>query len=215
MDNPTTNSTLFNKPLQPLLIEAVKHLSAIFWGPTPESCQEMKEGTFWAPFEALATYLNMDPPDGLTQLKQTTAAFNTVTELVEQLEEEYVASFVNRRGGIRASLYASSYHGDDATLMDEPVRLMEKRFAAEGLKLAADRNEPADHLAIQLEFCYFLLSQGNKAEVMQEAAAFVKAALLTWVPKFHAKLGREDSSDFYSLTAGLLMGVLNLVSTLG
>ena len=215
MNYPTPNPTRFNRSLQPALIEAVEHLTIFFWGPTLESCQEMRDGTFWEPFETLAPFLSSDPPDALARLKQTTTTTDTGTQLADQLEEEYVAAFVNRRGGIRASLYASSYHGDTATLMDAPARLMEKRFAAKGLQLAAERHEPADHLAIQLEFCYFLLTREENDAARQEAASFVNEALLPWVPQFCAKLRTKDSTDFYCLTAGLLMGVLNLVSELG
>ncbi len=204
MNNPTPNSTLFDEPTQIAFVEAVEHLATLFWGPTSESCRQMMDGTFWKPFEALAPYLIFDPPDAVAQLKQMSAAFKNSAEWAEQLEEAYVAAFINRRGGIRASLYASSYFGDDATLMDEPACLMEQRFASKGLQMAAERNEPADHLAIQLEFCFFLITQKNRTVAMQEAAQFTKAALLPWVPQFYAKLRSEDASDFYGLTAGLL-----------
>lgn len=215
MDKPTLHPTHFDEQTQTALIEAIERLTSTFWGPTSESCRQMKEGTFWASFEALAPYLECDPPDAMAQLKKICAAIKTNAEWAEKLEEAYVAAFINRRGGIRASLYASSYFGDDTSLMDEPVRLMEKRFASKGLQMAAERNEPADHLAIQLEFCFFLITQKNRAVAMQEAAQFVNEGLLTWVPQFYAQLRTEDSSDFYCLAAGLLMGVLNLISALG
>jgi len=208
------DSTLCNKKMRSVLIEALERLTTIFWVPTPESCQEMADGTFWAPFEVLEPFLNYDPPDAVARLKEMCATAKNGSQLADQLETDYVTAFVNRLGGIRASLDSSSYFGDDATLMGAPARLMEASFAAKGLQLATDRNEPPDHLAIQLEFCFFLLAQEKSDTARQEAAQFIRDALLPWVPQFHAGLRTETPFDFYALTASLLVGVLNLISEL-
>ena len=57
MDNPTPNPTLLNEPMRTALTEALERLATLFWGPTPEVCQQMKDGAFWEPFETLAPFL--------------------------------------------------------------------------------------------------------------------------------------------------------------
>ncbi len=48
--------------------------------------------------------------------------------------------------------YASAYLGDKPTLKQPPYTEMEKYLNTSGLGVAKQFNEPADHLAVQLDF---------------------------------------------------------------
>ena len=198
------------------LREVVSGLSTLFWGPTSDTCRQLIEGPFLGSLELLAPLMQVDPPDVLDQLHTLLSDVTDGDSLFQSLESDYVSLFINDRGGITAPLYASCYDSEDPRLMGEPALLMKQRF--ESKRLAQDDNigEPADHLSIELEFLYFLLSQENAdSDPSTEAADFATEAMLPWIRSFHEKIEPVAQLRFYPLLSAILVGVLDMISGLG
>ncbi|AGA69156.1 putative component of anaerobic dehydrogenase [Desulfitobacterium dichloroeliminans LMG P-21439] len=95
------------------------------------------------------------------------------------------------------------------TLMGPSSEAMEIALAEEGLELTLDYAELSDHVAIELEFMYYLLSRAYAEEkdsdvYLKKANAFFMEHLFPWLPKFGAKLSKESRHPFYK-GIGLLL----------
>ena len=204
------------------LLDLFKKGCALFWGPNREMCREMLEDDFFWPLDTLGAMLVTEPPDAPAALKSLLQSHSDSKALYKNLEEAYVTFFVNARGGIAAPLYQSCYDDRDDrqsanTLMGTPAVDMQQRLAALGLALDHDSNEPPDHLAIELEYLYFLLHRvwvEKVPESLPEAVAFAETELLDWVPRFEARLRLAAPNSFYALTAAVLAGALQLITDL-
>ena len=202
------------------MLECVASLAGIYWGPDAEDSRDLLRGVYLKPFEALKPIVGYEPPGILDQLKAINSSFTDEYEIFQSLEQSYVRLFINSRDGITAPLYASCYEagntaGEDAALMGLPAVLMKERFESKGLSLGNHIHEPPDHLAIELEYLYFLLASGwadDKAALRDEAVSFAADVLLPWVIKFEERLGAvETESRFYQLTTAILCTILRFI----
>ena len=128
--------------------------------------------------------------------------------------------FINSRDGVAAPLYASCYAagnapGEDSTLMGPPALMMKERFESKGLSLGNHIHEPPDHLAIELEYLYFLLEKSwreNDTALMDEAVSFAAEIMLPWVIKLQERIAPvETECRFYQLTSAVLCAVLRFI----
>lgn len=108
--------------------------------------------------------------------------------------------------------YASFYREPGQRLFGDEERRMRDFLRHGGLRLQADFREPADHLAVYLavmERGARALGSASAAELSAEAtaqAAFVRDALLTWLPDFVTRCQTITvRSDFYPACAALLL----------
>ena len=202
------------------MLECVASLAGIYWGPDAEDSRDLLRGVYLKPFEALKPIVGYEPPGILDQLKAINSSFTDEYEIFQSLEQSYVRLFINSRDGITAPLYASCYEagntaGEDAALMGLPAVLMKERFESKGLSLGNHIHEPPDHLAIELEYLYFLLASGwadDKAALRDEAVSFAADVMLPWVIKFEERLGAvETESRFYQLTTAVLRAILRFI----
>jgi len=209
-----------DKTNQAALLEGVALLSRFYWGPTAEGSRDILQGIYLRPFEALKLIVDYKPPGILDELKAINTSFSDEDEVFQCLEQTYVRLFINSRDGITAPLYASCYEagsgpGGDAPLMGPPAVLMKERFESKGLSLGDHIHEPPDHLAIELEYLYFLLERGwsgDDAALKDEAVSFVVEIILPWVIKFQERLvAVETECRFYQLTTAILGAVLRFV----
>ncbi|MGI1659721.1 MAG: TorD/DmsD family molecular chaperone [Desulfitobacterium sp.] len=88
------------------------------------------------------------------------------------------------------------------TLMGPSSEAMEIALAEEGLELTLEYAELSDHVAIELEFMYYLLSRAYSGEkdfgdYLKKANAFLVRHLSTWLPEFGAKVFQESHHPFY------------------
>ncbi len=199
-------------PEDEALLESIRKLCRVFWGPTLESCNEMLKDTYLASFAALDPESKMYPPDTLDRLTDIIKGFSDPNALFQYLEEGYVRLFINNRGGISAPLYESCYEDENnPMLMGEAAVRMQKAIKTAGMHLGEDIKEPPDHLAIELEYLYFLLTQSkSKNSHMTEAAAFA-SKLLPWVQRFNERLTDETRCRFYPLITVVLVSVLKSI----
>ncbi|WP_162062681.1 molecular chaperone TorD [Vibrio taketomensis] len=113
--------------------------------------------------------------------------------------------------------YASMYVGTTGLLHDEPAKEMEALLAEHGVAINQSLNEPADHIAIELDLLGNMIIRTNELEqeghfedALIEQEAFIRRYILNWVPKFAAKSQALDSFGFYSAVTSLLVAFLEL-----
>lgn len=113
--------------------------------------------------------------------------------------------------------YASLYIGTEGLLNGKPAQQMDQLMKSKGITKREGFNEPADHLALELDFLGNLIVRSNKIDsdeqfelALSEQKQFIEQHLLTWVPQFSAKCRQYDEFGFYACVAELLLAFLKL-----
>ena len=116
--------------------------------------------------------------------------------------------------------YASIYLGKSGLLNDFPAKEMEELMQKHGVMVNKQLNEPADHIAIELDFLGNLIIRSNELESEDEMENaliqqdnFIHTQLLSWTPKFAEKCQTLDKFGFYSAITLLLVAFLQLDSS--
>ena len=201
------------------LAAGVQILSQWFWGPNLQICHEILAGTYFQPFAALESVLKFNPPDVLQKIESGLKNFPDADSFFQYLETDYVRLFISHRDGIAAPLYESCYFGvgpgETGSLMGEPAIRMKRCFEAKGLSMDTRLSEPPDHLAIELEYLYFLLEKGwsdNDRKLIVEASSFSSDIMLPWVTMFQKRLAAvETEGSFYLLITAILCAILQFI----
>ena len=195
--------------------DSIQKLCELFWGPDLKKCGEILRGDYWHPFRVLETELKFDPPDAFGRIETDLENFSDADSLYRYLEAAYVRLFISHRDGIAAPLYESCYvgveSGDIVSLMGEPALKMKQRLESKGLALDSSINEPPDHLAIELEYLYFLLSKGLESkdeELIAEAGSFAAETMVPWVSKLQEQIASQMPDHAYALLSSILTAVL-------
>ena len=133
------------------------------------------------------------------------------------LETAYVSLFINSRKGLLAPLYHSCYEYKNVPMMGPPAAMMKARPAAAGLTVNTEGNDPPDHLCVELEYLYFLLTKGWEGddESLTEAGSFAANVMLPWISEFKKRLLPLQDSEFYASVASLLQIVLKIIGDNG
>jgi len=196
------------------LLNTIELAAAVFRGPDADGWAGLIEAGL--PFMA---DLSLKRPGHLTTtlLKlQGAASSADRAGLVHELLTEYVRLFVAGRGGVVAAPYESCHGGGKAAVMGESALAMRNRLAAAGLEIALDSNEPPDHIALELEYLYHLLSSawtGADGALEAEGRAFAGQVMLPWVRRFREALLAGEPHPVYEHVADLTVGLLEAVST--
>ena len=92
--------------------------------------------------------------------------------------------------------YASVYLSKSGQMFEKPHQQMLALFKKEGLAIDPDFKEPADHIAIQLDYLgNLILKEANSSSATQHA--FIKDNLLSWLTPFVNATLRVQNSGFY------------------
>ncbi|ASF99654.1 molecular chaperone TorD [Vibrio anguillarum] len=113
--------------------------------------------------------------------------------------------------------YASIYIGKSGLLNDEPARAMSDLMAAHHIAVNDTLNEPADHIAIELDFLGNLIIRSNELEqethleqAFTQQCDFIEQHLLSWIPQFHLRCQQIDQFGFYGAASEFLVAFLHL-----
>lgn len=196
------------------VLTGLRHLCRLYWGPSPRLCRQMVDGRFTAPFHAMASLSLRGATDALTQIEACIGSASDATVLFQTLEETYVRLFISSRQGVAAPLYQSCYAYDGAPLMGPPALVMRERLAAVGLTLSGITQEPPDHLAVELEYLYFLLDKGwthSDAAYTAEAADFIETELGTWIDPFTERVAQAPDPALFAPAAVLTKTVIDWI----
>ncbi|MGF1750556.1 MULTISPECIES: molecular chaperone TorD [Vibrio] len=113
--------------------------------------------------------------------------------------------------------YASMYIGKSGLLNDTPAHDMAALLKQHNIGVSDNLNEPADHLAIELDFLGNLIIRSNELEsdahinnALLEQADFIEQHLMTWLPQFDRRCKEFDEFGFYAAVAQLLVAFCQL-----
>lgn len=178
--------------------DCYKLLAACFYQPAKEIFLE--EGLF----ENLSGLLKQVCPDAA--VFSDTMKRGILNYGAEDLLVEYAKLFVGPYE-LKAAPYGSVYlDGGGKTMGDSTMEVL-KIYNNEGLAIADDFRELPDHIAVELEFMYYLISRETEAlkESDTETAvrffrvrdSFKHAFLGKWVAPFCEKIKEETENSFY------------------
>ncbi|GAD89249.1 chaperone protein TorD [Vibrio halioticoli NBRC 102217] len=108
--------------------------------------------------------------------------------------------------------YASIYLDENKLLNGVPAQQMTQIMLEHGIEVDKCFNEPADHLAIELDFIGNLIIRSNALEMeshlesaLTKQKSLIEQHLLSWIPQFSANCTKYDEFGFYSAVAELLV----------
>jgi TorA maturation chaperone TorD len=139
------------------------------------------------------------------RMQESLAAY-TEDELVVEYARLFVGPF-----GLKAPPYGSIYLDSDSTVMGPSTMETIRVYEEEGLARVEGFHELPDHIAVELEFMYFL--SYRRVEALQKGDAaraeayrlkqeqFRTHFLGKWVPPFCTHIKNETDNGFYSALA--------------
>ena len=198
------------------LLTSVRQLCWVFWGPSEELSRQMLHESFLHPFKTITSLIETDVDVELAALRALLDGFSGPESLFAYLEEGYVRLFVNDRNGVAAHLYASCYEDEkNPHLMGKAAVRMQEILADLAIHISDDVREPPDHLSLELEVLYFLLTPKNPPGHpgdLAAAADFAVREMLPWTQIFQRRLTAESRCRFYPLITGVLLSVLQAIA---
>nr|WP_299240103.1 molecular chaperone TorD [uncultured Halomonas sp.] len=161
------------------------------------------------------------------QLAPLVARFNqalNVLRLFEQPRLELAADFATlflMDGRTAAPPYASLYQSGQALFHQQPTERMETRLRAAGYDVKKDFGEPADHLAVMLDYLATgherlgeASSEAEREEIQGGLVQFIDEELTPWLPTFAQRCQEIDTaSDFYPTLGQLVADYCATLST--
>lgn len=183
--------------------DCFKLLSACFYSPDLDMLiNEDVCGNLTALFEQVI-------PEAVPCVKQMQQALHSYSE--EELKIAHAELFVGPFE-LQAPPYGSVYLERNNQVMGKTTLEVIKKYQESGLKL--DIKEPADHIAIELEFMHYLytleaeaINSGNTAKVQSLASMrndFLSVYLAPWIPLFCEKIRTTADNIFYRSLADCL-----------
>jgi TorA maturation chaperone TorD len=136
----------------------------------------------------------------------------------EELSLEFARLFI---GPVHAPAvpYASFYLSETASLMTEETLEVRKRYLAAGLALKDLYQIPDDHVAMEVEFLYYLtreaihaMEAGKKEEASRFLSMrndFIKGHMSLWVPLFAERIVESTNEGFFQGAAMLLQDFID------
>jgi putative dimethyl sulfoxide reductase chaperone len=136
-----------------------------------------------------------------------------LNEWAEEISLEFVRLFI---GPVHppAVPFASFYLSESRSLMTEETLEVRKRYLEAGLALKDLHQIPDDHIAMEIEFFYYLTREalhsmeGGKNEEASKFLTlridFLKEHMALWVPVFVERIILSSSEDFFNGAATLL-----------
>jgi TorA maturation chaperone TorD len=166
--------------------------------------------------------LEQDRADKLVSqvIDQTQTAIHATDWSLRDLRVEYNRLFLGPTPPL-APPYESVYdqnrsEEDLGTVQGPSASIMESALAEEGLELDMGRVDLYDHIAIELEFMYYLLSKAVENEVglnhdyVDRANSFLKDRLAKWAPEFGEKVASKTDHRLYHNLGRLLAEYVRL-----
>ena len=155
--------------------------------------------------------MNVICPNNAVHVEQMNNAAQSYSN--DELTVEYAALFVGPFE-LEATPYGSVYLEDSGRIMGDTTMETMELYQNAGLNLAPETKEPADHIAIELEFMHFLGSSivntlqqddGEKAHsLFMIQQKFIRDYLGQWVVPFCGLIKKNSKNNFYLALANCL-----------
>lgn len=136
---------------------------------------------------------------------------------LQTLLVDYAALFVGP-GTLLAAPYGSVYLEKERRVMGDSTQSALDCYRAQGLVIADDFPELPDHIAVELEFCSYLLQCQVQAEQTRDIARagncqkqrvqFLQHHLARWIQPFCTALRNNAETTFYRQLADLIEGLV-------
>ncbi len=142
-------------------------------------------------------------------------------EWIEQLSLEFARLFI---GPLHppAIPFASFYLSETHSLMTEETMAVRKQYLEAGLALKNLYRMPDDHIAIELDFLYYLtkrslefLENGKKNEAekfLKLRRAFLMDHFVLWAPAFSNRILESTREDYFKGAASFLLEMVEYYS---
>ena len=125
---------------------------------------------------------------------------------VEVLKLDYSRLFVGPYQ-LLAPPYGSVYMESGNTVMGSSTLDAANLYRDAGLDISGNFKQPPDHIAVELEFMYYLIFKGLKAvensdmdvasDYMKQQKVFLQRHLGVWLPEFVNRVEKEAETGFY------------------
>ncbi len=161
-------------------------------------------------------------PGGLkTMLESVRQNKNRLNEWTEELSLEFARLFI---GPVDppAIPYASFYLSEGHSLMTEETMAVRKQYLEAGVALKNLHQIPDDHIAIELDFLYYLteralglLENGNNTEaerLLKLRRDFLKDHFLLWASAFAKRILESTCENYYKGAASFLLEMVEYYS---
>lgn len=127
--------------------------------------------------------------------------------LIKEAKTEYARLFIGPHPPI-ASPFESVYRSPRKMLMNEVTMEVRKKYKEIGIEVIEKDRIPDDHIALELEFMYFLCSktldainEGKNIEyiisLMEKQQVFAEVHLIQWIPSLCNKIISNSNFNFY------------------
>lgn len=189
--------------------ECYRFLAACFYQPTQDT---LGKAEF---FPALVDDLKIVCPAAAPFAQQMHEAFSAQTE--EELTVEYARLFVGPFALI-APPYGSVYIDGERTVMGPSTQATIDFYESEGLAKHAEFSELPDHIAVELEFMYYLVYRqvealdkgdtGRYQEYRQKEEDFFGRFIGKWALEFCKAISEGTSNQFYGALASCVTTLL-------
>jgi len=144
-------------------------------------------------------------------VKSTLKQLDSNGEMRLELAADFAQTFL-RDNKHSALPYASVYLSHDGLLYQTAQKEMVGMLQKEGLAVDKDMGEPADHIAVQLDYLGNLALRGIKAsdetdyrEGLRKQLAFINSQVMNWLPRFVKKSLSVGDAYFYPAICSLLL----------
>jgi len=116
--------------------------------------------------------------------------------VIDDLAADFAAIYLN--SSLRTSPYESVWLSDDHLMRQKPMFQVREWYVKYDLQAKDWRNQPDDHLALQLEFVAHLLTLDDNEASLQASADFLDEHLLRWITQFASQVANRCHTLFYA-----------------
>ena len=199
--------------------ELAEKRASIYWWFSTLLIQELNdEQTVTLTGESGMGFLDALSMEGMVAevdaVKSALKQLNSNGEMRLELAADFAQTFL-RDNKHSALPYASVYLSHDGLLYQTAQKEMADMLQKEGLAVDKDMGEPADHIAVRLDYLGNLVLRGIKAsyetdyrEGLKKQLAFIDAQVMNWLPRFVKKSLGVGDACFYPAICSLLLSYL-------
>jgi DMSO reductase family type II enzyme chaperone len=191
-------------------------LARCFYAPTRELLVDVMRGPSAPVMQNLLTTFKVSALEEMLALEKNGVAGRDVETnedqaedlLLQSLKAEYVRLFEGP-GHMQVAPY-ESVHRKDVSEMEKGLVMgpatidARRRYAEAGVAIAKDFKDLPDHIAVELEFMYYLCARqaetvGSEMEAKfaQAQREFLKEHFMKWLPDFNGAVVRAAHVQFY------------------
>ncbi len=176
-----------------------KFLAAGFYKPEEEI---LIENDLPGSIASMALNISGEAYRGALLIKEAVKKYSII-----ELQVEYTRLFIGPFG-LLVPPYGSYYLESNKELMGETTAAVSRIYLEAGLSIDEDFKELPDHIALELEFIYYLLTNLHNPEIVKNEkhfarlknllAQFHNVYFLPFIAAFTNKLSENTNNDFYN-----------------